>query len=124
MPAEPTLDPGPTVTEHTVTFRLADPDHVLASVRLYQEVRVPGDRLAFAHDGTSWVLELARPDVDRMEYLFQVIDPDGTNRWVTDPANPVRVPGAFGEKSVLEFGRVPAARPGWPGPGPPDGAAS
>ena len=54
-----------------------------------------------------------------MEYLFQVIDPDGTNRWVTDPANPLRVPGAFGEKSVLEFSgyQPPAwlARPGPPG---------
>ena len=29
MPAEPTLDPGPTVTEHTVTFRLVDPEHGL-----------------------------------------------------------------------------------------------
>lgn len=119
MPAEPTLDPGPTVTEHSVIFRLADLEHEHAAVRLYQEVRVPGDRLAFAHDGTSWVLELDRPDVDRMEYLFQVIDPDGSHRWVTDPANPLRVPGVFGEKSVLEFSgyRPPAwlARPGPPG---------
>jgi len=54
-----------------------------------------------------------------MEYLFQVIDGDGTNRWVVDPANPQRVPGAFGEKSVIEFsGYQPPAwltRPGPPG---------
>src|SRR6478735_9147353 len=98
MPAEPTLDPGPTVTEHSVIFRLADLEHEHAAVRLYQEVRVPGDRLAFAHDGTSWVLELDRPDVDRMEYLFQVIDPDGSHRWVTDPANPLRAPGGLDDR--------------------------
>jgi enterochelin esterase family protein len=119
MPAEPTLDPGPTVTEQTVTFRLADPEHTLAAVRLYQEVRVPGERLDLAHDGTAWVLELDRPDVDRMEYLFQVTDADGSTRSVTDPANPQRVPGAFGEKSVLELPgyRPPAwlSRPGPPG---------
>ena len=119
MPAEPTLEPGPTVTEHSVTFRLADPEREFAAVRLYQEVRVSGDRLDLAHDGPDWVLELDLPDVDRMEYLFQVFDGDGTNRWVTDPANPRRVPGAFGEKSVLEFReyKQPAwlARPGPPG---------
>jgi enterochelin esterase family protein len=46
-----------------------------------------------------------------MEYLFQVTDADGTTRFVTDPANPRRVPGAFGEKSVLEF-RGTSRRPG------------
>jgi enterochelin esterase-like enzyme len=119
MPAEPTLDPGPTVTEGTVTFRLADPEHELAAVRLYQEVRVPGDRLDLAYDGTDWVLELGLPDVDRMEYLFQVTGRDGSTRSVTDPANPRRVPGAFGEKSVLELPgyRPPSwlSRPGPPG---------
>jgi enterochelin esterase-like enzyme len=117
MPAEPTLHAGPTVDEHTVTFRLVDPEHELVAVRLYQEVRVPGDRLDLAHDGTCWVLELDRPDVDRMEYLFEVTGPDGATRSVTDPANPRRAPGAFGDKSVLE---LPGYRqPGWlarPGP--------
>jgi enterochelin esterase family protein len=78
---------------------------------------VPGDRLDLVHDGVDWVLELDRPDVDRMEYLFQVTDADGTTRFVIDPANPLRVPGAFGEKSVIEFrGYQP---PSWltrPGP--------
>jgi enterochelin esterase family protein len=37
-----------------------------------------------------------------MEYLFEVTDRHGT-RTITDPANPLRAPGAFGEKSVLEL---------------------
>ena len=107
---EPTLQ-GPIVDERTVTFRLDDPDRALRSVRLYQEVRVPGDLLGFRHDGTGWVLAIDRPEVDRMEYLFQVAGADGAIEWRPDPANPARVAGAFGEKSVLELPGYVA--PGW-----------
>lgn len=117
MPVQPTL-PGPTVDDRIVTFRLDDPERALRSVRLYQEVRVPGERLDFRHDGNAWVLEIDRPEVDRMEYLFQVAAADGSIEWLPDPANPARVAGAFGEKSVLE---LPGYRaPGWLNrPGPP-----
>lgn len=101
---------GPSVGERTVTFRLDDPDHELSGVRLYQEVRIPGGLLDFVHQGSGWVLELDRPEVDRMEYLFQVSDADGTERWVTDPGNPRRVGGAFGDKSVLELPGYEAPR--------------
>ena len=54
MPAPPSPDlppgSGPQVGEHTVTFRVADPAHRLRSVRLYQEVRLPGDLLGFRYD--------------------------------------------------------------------------
>ncbi len=103
MPAEPTSLSGPVVGESTISFRLDDPAGELRGVRLYQEVRIPGELLDFTRDGTGWVLEVDRPDVDRVEYLFQVTGPDGAETWRTDPANPVRVQGAFGEKSVLEL---------------------
>jgi enterochelin esterase family protein len=99
------------VDERTVTFRLDDPDDGLRSVRLYQEVRIPGDRLDFHRDGSSWVLVIDRPDVDRMEYLFQVTSADGRTESLPDPANPARVAGAFGDKSVLELPGYTA--PGW-----------
>ena len=110
-------NPGPMVGENTVTFRLDDPDHALGAVRLYQEVRIPGDRLDFRHDGDSWLLEIERPDVDRMEYLFELTHADGATVTLTDPANPRRVAGAFGDKSVLELPGY--RRPDWlsrPGP--------
>jgi enterochelin esterase-like enzyme len=103
VPAEPTPTPAPAVDERSVTFRLADPEHALRAVRLYQEVRIPGDRLDFRADADGWVLLLERPAVDRMEYLFEVTRADGSTEYVPDPVNPLRVGGAFGDKSVLEL---------------------
>jgi enterochelin esterase family protein len=119
MPAEPTLHAGPTVDQDTIMFRLDDPRHELRAVRLYQEVRIAGDRLDLRRDDGSWVLAVERPDVDRLEYLFEVTDGAGATRSVLDPGNPLRVAGAFGDKSVLELPgyRAPAwlDRPGPPG---------
>jgi enterochelin esterase-like enzyme len=125
-PPSPDLPPGsgPQVDEHSITFRVADPVHRLRGVRLYQEVRLPGDILDFRYEDDDaeeggWVLEIPRPAVDRMEYLFQVIGPDGHEQWTTDAANPARVGGAFGDKSVLELPGYRAPRwlqyPGPPG---------
>jgi enterochelin esterase family protein len=77
-------------------------------VRLAQEVRIPGDELDFRRSGDDWELDLTRPPVSRMEYLLELRHADGSRELVTDQANPLRVLGAFGEKSVLEF---PGYRP-------------
>jgi enterochelin esterase family protein len=94
-----------TVDGDTVVFRCPDPGGRLRGVRLQQDVRLPGDRLDFTRskDGPQeeWVLTVPRPDVDRMEYAFELQHPDGRSEWVTDPGNPERVGGAFGDKSVL-----------------------
>lgn len=104
MPVEPaTALPGPVADAETVLFRYADPDRVLAGVRLYQEVRIPGDRLAFTWADGLWTLRIDRPDVDRIEYLIELTATDGSSEWVTDPDNPHRVAGAFGDKSVVEL---------------------
>jgi enterochelin esterase-like enzyme len=49
---------------------------------------------------------LSRPPVDRLEYLIGV---DG--RFAPDPANPLRVGGPFGDKSVVEWPEYEP--PGW-----------
>ncbi|MCA1711002.1 MAG: esterase [Actinobacteria bacterium] len=86
----------------TVTFRMPDPHRTYSGVRLQQDVRLPGDALGFTRDGDDWVLTVPRPDVDRMEYSFELQHADGSE-WVCDPVNPNRVGGAFGDKSVLEL---------------------
>lgn len=102
---------GPRVGASSVTFEVADPDHAYRSVRLWQEVRVPGDRLDFTRYGGRWVLRLQRPPVQRMEYLLELTSHDGGRALVTDPANPAQVDGAFGCHSVVEFPDY--AAPAW-----------
>ena len=99
------------MSEDAVTFRLADPEHRLAGVRLVQDVRIPGDRLGFHRSGDGWELVIGRPPVSRMEYLLELRHAGGGTETVLDPGNPRQVAGAFGPKSVLEFpGYTP---PGW-----------
>lgn len=94
-----------------MTFEFADPSAAFSAVRLWQEVRIPGDRLDFVREGNSWVLTLDRPPVSRMEYLFEVTDLAGDRAMITDPANPRQVDGAFGVHSVVEFPGYQV--PGW-----------
>ena len=118
MPPSAAVATGPEVTDTTVTFRYADPDHTLASVRLSQDVRVPGDRLDFTREGSDWTLHVDRPDVHRIEYLLVLTHPDGGVEHVLDPGNATTSPGAFGDKSVVML-------PGYQPPdwlaGPPSG---
>ena len=51
----------------------------------------------------GWELRLDLPDLDCLEYLFDV---DGT--LASDPGNPDRVEGAFGPHSWLAHARLPA----------------
>ena len=93
--AQPEPDP-------TIDFALPDRFGRLAAVRLWQEVGAAGP-LDFVRIGGKWRLRLAQPDVDRMEYLFEVADRNGHRATLPDPGNPLRAGGAFGDKSVLEF---------------------
>ena len=94
---------SPVVGPDSVTFAVADPGHDLVSVRLQQDARLPGDLLAFTSVPTGWTLTVPRPEVDRMEYSLEVEHRDGSHQWICDPANPRRVGGAFGDKSVVEM---------------------
>jgi enterochelin esterase family protein len=75
-----------------------DADHEHGEVVLGQEVLRPRPGPPFDWSGGAWRLELPRPDVDRMEYLLGI---DGS--FVVDPGNPLRAPGPFGDKSVIEW---------------------
>ena len=88
--------------EPSVAFQLPDRFGRLASVRLQEEVGADGP-LDFVRTGGVWRLRLPPPDVDRMEYLFEVEDHNGRRTTIPDPGNPLRAGGAFGDKSVLEF---------------------
>jgi enterochelin esterase family protein len=98
-----------------VTFELVDRPGRLAGVRLQQEIGLAGP-LDFVRTRGVWRLAVELPDVDRLEYLFEVRDHNGAQMTIPDPTNPRRAPGAFGEKSVLELdGYEP---PGWLGSTP------
>lgn len=92
----------PALDDSGVTFALFDRHGRLAAVRLIQEAGLTGP-LAFARGKGTWRLSLPLPDVDRMEYLFEIEDHNGNRTTITDPGNPLRAGGAFGYKSVVEF---------------------
>jgi enterochelin esterase family protein len=92
-----------------VTFTVVDRYRKLAGVRLVQDLGL--EDVAFIRARTVWTLRIARPPVDRMEYLFEVQDHNDHRATITDPRNPRRVPGAFGDKSVIEFPEY--APPAW-----------
>jgi enterochelin esterase family protein len=94
----------------SVTFRLPDPEHALAGVRLVQEIRLPGDLLDFGRTGGGWELRLPTPPVHRMEYRLELHHRDAGREEVCDPGNPLRARGALGEKSVVEFAGYAAPR--------------
>ncbi|HEY0621214.1 MAG TPA: alpha/beta hydrolase-fold protein [Kribbella sp.] len=80
-----------------VVFRLADPEHALPGVRLWEELGLAAEQLEFKPVDYGWELRLPRPSVHRMEYLFDIAD----SGMRTDPTNPRVVGGAFGEHSWL-----------------------
>jgi enterochelin esterase-like enzyme len=106
-----------TVDGVELVFRHPDPSGALSGVRLQQDVRLPGEALGFVREGDDWVLRVPRPEVDRLEYSFELQRADGGSEWVVDEGNPVRVGGAFGDKSVLEMPEYEA--PAWTRADPP-----
>jgi enterochelin esterase-like enzyme len=81
-----------------VELRLADPDRRYAAVRLCSELRLGGD---YRRSDGAWVLELGALPVARLEYQLELTHAGGRRELVCDPGNPLRAPGAFGERSVL-----------------------
>jgi enterochelin esterase-like enzyme len=82
-------------------------------------VRLAHDMSGVKHDTTferigrtrTWRLRLPRPPVDRFEYQLEVFHQNHGSEWINDPANPLLVPGVFGDKNVIEFPEYHA--PGW-----------
>ena len=101
--AQPSTGDAPTAVEDDeIVFRLADPDHEHGEVRVWLDLELGAEPEMDQVDG-GWELRLGLPDLDCLEYLFDV---DGT--LAPDPANPDRVEGAFGPHSWLA---MPGYRP-------------
>ncbi len=99
-----TLGP-PELIGGQILFRMPDPDRDLKLVNLVQGVMRPrvGPAFDYNQDIGAWQLRFPRPDADRMEYMFEVVFPDGGNHFVRDPTNPLTAPSPFGDKSVIEL---------------------
>lgn len=108
-----------TVDGNELVFRHTDAGGVLVGVRLQQDARLPAEQLGFSRQGDGWVLRVPRPEVDRMEYSFELQHTGGGSEWVCDEGNPLRVGGAFGDKSVLQMPEYVA--PSWTTADPPRG---
>jgi len=80
-----------------VLLRLADPDARYSAVRLHSDLPA----LEFERAGAEWTLDLGGAPVTRLEYELELVLAGGGSEWVLDPGNPLRAPGAFGDKSVL-----------------------
>jgi len=80
-------------------LRVADPDDRYAAVRLRSDL----SPLEYERAGEDWTLDLGAGGVPitRLEYELELVHADGGSERVLDPGNPLRAPGAFGEKSVL-----------------------
>lgn len=107
---------GPLVSDDAVDFVYRD--RRARSVRLAPALSRFVTGTDFARLGRTWHLRFPRPPVDRLEYQLEVEYPDG-RAWICDPANPLRAPGPFGDKSVIEFPGYRA--PEWLGADPPRG---
>jgi enterochelin esterase-like enzyme len=105
---------GPELVGEAIHFRVQDPRRELTRVRLLHELRRPR-QIDFqrAPGGRMWTLELPRPDADRLEYLLELTDRSGRVATGSDPSNPLRAGGPFGEKSVVELPGYEA--PAWAG---------
>ncbi len=101
---------GPHVDLETqrITFSV-DADDDATPVSVWYHLRDFGSDPTFRRSkGNRWIATIPMPPVDRLEYLLVLRSADGTESMVVDPANPSTVPGAFGDKSVLE---LPGYRP-------------
>jgi enterochelin esterase family protein len=112
--SSPTVAAGPLVVRERITCRLPDPGNELAGVRLATDRGFPvAGEQRFAREGDGWALRIPAPALDRFEYSLAVQRADGAQEHWTDPANALRAPGAFGEKSVVELPGY--AAPAWLG---------
>jgi enterochelin esterase family protein len=85
-----------------IVLRYPDPRGRLTGVRLVADVLKREPPREFARVGPGWELELDGLPADRVEYQLELVRRGGRTELVCDPDAP-RVPGPFGDKSVLEL---------------------
>ena len=94
---------GPVVRETEIELAFRDATRSVAAVALAHELRRPR-RVPFVRAGRGeWTLRFPRPEALRLEYLLELTRRNGATQLVPDPANPLRAPGPFGDKSVVEL---------------------
>jgi len=98
----------PQLRDDHVRFRFGGDDAAVTAVVLQCDRAVPGAR-EFHRVGKEWVLDVPRPALQRIEYRYAVERGDDIDV-VTDPANPLTVRTAFGDRSVME---MPGYAPPW-----------
>ena len=89
------------VSRPQVRFAYRERGRRLARVQLAH--RVPGLPYKLTGKGRDWELVAPLPDVDRIEYQFELIDQAGRSQRIVDPDNPLRASGPWGDQSVLEL---------------------
>ena len=97
------------VTRDEVRFAYRERGPRLVAVRLRHDLR--GFPHELARRGRTWELVAPLPDVDRLEYQFELVHRNGRSEWAVDPENPLRASGPWGDKSVLELPGY--ERPSW-----------
>jgi enterochelin esterase-like enzyme len=102
---------GPRWDAGTITFWFPDPGRQLAGVRLVRDAGRRSVRADLTYDGQAWQLTMPPPDAWRLEYRLELLHANGDVELICDPANPLRVGGAFGDRSVLQ--RSDYAEPQW-----------
>lgn len=102
LPCGPSLD----VTSGD-TYFVAQAAHGAVPARVWLGFRDFGADTRFTavaeDESPLWRVRLPRPPVDRFEYLLTWRHADGHESTSIDPANPKRVPGVFGDHSVVEY---------------------
>jgi len=109
--SSPIAATSPLVQHDSIAFHLPDPDEELAGVHLATDRGFPVDATPFVREGARWTLRMPAPALARFEYALAVQRADGRHEHWADPANPLRAPGAFGEKSVVALPGY--AEPAW-----------
>lgn len=101
MPAS--LTSGPVIRRGAVTFSLPDEDREFERVTLCQEITRPRMGPNFERADNRWELTWPRPEADRAEYKLEIASLTGGAQVICDPTNPLRAPGPYGDKSVVQW---------------------
>jgi enterochelin esterase-like enzyme len=103
------MSAGATVADSDgVRFWLPAEAYAAVQARLWLDLEHNVEPEPMRRRAGGWELALARPPVQRLEYLYALRFGDGSQAMVCDPTNPNQVTTAFGEHSVIEF---PGYRP-------------